>query len=550
MADQSTQSIRIAAEPPAIMAVISDFDAYPTWTGSVKQAEVLESGPDGRAKRVAFTLDAGILKDAYELEYVWTGDQRVDWTLVKGQMQKAQQGSYVLSTSDGGAGTEVTYSLTVDLAIPMLGMLKRKAEKVILDTALKELKKRVESTATLMRVLLFTGKGGVGKTTTATATALRLADLGCKTLLLSTDAAHSVSDALAVSLTGEPAEVAPALWAVELDTQHRLEAAWVGVQRYLLQLFARSGVDPVAAEELTVLPGVEEVLALLAVRDLAESGNWDAVVVDCAPTAETLRLLALPEALGWYLAKIFPAHRRLARSMRPLAALLGRGDVLPPDTLFAAVLTLMDELASVRQLLADSEVTSVRLVLTPEAVVTAEARRTFTALSLYGYDVDMVVANRVFPAGTGDWQQGWAAAQRRELDAVRESFAGVEVREVGYAAREPVGVDGLREVGVELYGSLPGRDPAAVSATSELLRVEPDEDDFVLRQRLPLAPFGAVDAVRVEDDLVITVGGYRRVLALPSVLRRCVVVGGSVVDTELRVRFRPDPDLWPTGSRP
>jgi ribosome-associated toxin RatA of RatAB toxin-antitoxin module len=146
MPDQSTQSIRIDAAPSAIMAVIADFDAYPSWTGSVKRAEVLETGPDGRALKVAFTLDAGILKDAYELEYVWTGDQRVEWTLVKGQMQKAQHGSYAL---DGSAsGTDVTYSLTVDLAIPMLGLLKRKAEKVIMDTALKELKKRVESTAT------------------------------------------------------------------------------------------------------------------------------------------------------------------------------------------------------------------------------------------------------------------------------------------------------------------------------------------------------------------------------------------------------------------
>jgi ribosome-associated toxin RatA of RatAB toxin-antitoxin module len=146
MSDQSTQSIRIDADPSAIMAVIADFDAYPSWTGSVKSADVLESGPDGRAQRVAFTLDAGILKDAYELAYVWTGDELVEWTLVKGQMQKAQHGSYRLAAGDGG--TEVTYSLTVDLAIPMLGMLKRKAEKVIMDTALKELKKRVESTAT------------------------------------------------------------------------------------------------------------------------------------------------------------------------------------------------------------------------------------------------------------------------------------------------------------------------------------------------------------------------------------------------------------------
>lgn len=404
-----------------------------------------------------------------------------------------------------------------------------------------------------MRILLFTGKGGVGKTTTATATALRSADRGCKTLLVSTDSAHSVSDALDVALSGQPTEITPALWAVELDTQQRLEAAWAGVQRYLMQLISRGGLDPVAAEELTVLPGVDEVLALLAVRDLAESGDWDTIVLDCAPTAETLRLLALPEALGWYLAKILPAHRRLARSMRPFAAVLGRGDALPPDDLFAAVLTLMDELSSVRRLLSDPATTSVRLVLTPEAVVTAEARRTFTALSLYGYGVDMVVANRVMPDGAGEWQQGWVAAQRRQLDSVRDSFAGVEVCEVAYRAAEPVGIDALRSIGELLYGELPGRDPAESSAAPDPLRVETDGGDFLLCQRLPLALAGSVDAVRAGDDLVITVGGRRRVLALPSVLRRCVVVGGSLHSSvrsgadgsELRIRFRPDPAMWP-----
>jgi arsenite-transporting ATPase len=168
-----------------------------------------------------------------------------------------------------------------------------------------------------VRIILFTGKGGVGKTTIAAATAIRLADRGVKTVLLSTDAAHSLADALNCPLGGEPAEVHPSLWAAQIDTQRRFEVAWRDLQRYLIDILARGGVDAIAAEELTVLPGVEEVLALLAVRDLAASGQWDAVVVDCAPTAETLRLLALPEALGWYLQKVFPTHRRLARGMRP-----------------------------------------------------------------------------------------------------------------------------------------------------------------------------------------------------------------------------------------
>jgi arsenite-transporting ATPase len=396
-----------------------------------------------------------------------------------------------------------------------------------------------------MRIVLFTGKGGVGKTTTASATALRLADRGVKTLLLSTDTAHSLADALGVPLSGEPREVAPALWAVQLDTQRRFEAAWRDVQDFLTELLSRGGADPITADELTVLPGVEEVLALLAVRELALTGDWDALVVDCAPTAETLRLLALPEALAWYLQKVFPAQRRLARGMRPIATVLGRGDAIPPDSLFDALLRLNEDLAGVQQLLGDPQVTSVRLVLTPEAVVAAEARRTFTALALYGYNVDLVVANRVFPAGDDEWRQGWAAAQQVQLASIRESFAGLPVRELPYRAGEPVGADALREVAADLYGTLPGADPAPVGA-ADLMRVDADGDSFVLSLALPLAERAAVDAVRAGDDLVVTVGGHRRVLSLPSRLRRCEVAGGDFDGARLRVRFR---SVVPGGDR-
>jgi arsenite-transporting ATPase len=390
-----------------------------------------------------------------------------------------------------------------------------------------------------MRIVLFTGKGGVGKTTTASATALRLADRGLKTLLLSTDTAHSLADALAVPLTGEPTEVAASLWAVQIDTQVRFERAWRDVQAFLVDMLARGGVDPITADELTVLPGVDEVLALLAVRDLALTGNWDALVVDCAPTAETLRLLALPGALTWYLRRVFPAQRRVAKTMRPIATMLGKGDVIPPDSLFDALLRLNDELAAVQALLGDPAVTTVRLVLTPEAVVAAEARRTFTALALYGYCVDLVVANRVFPAGDDEWRQGWARAQRTQLAAIRESFAGLPVRELAYRPAEPIGADALRDVATALYGELPGTDPAPPGSAAELLRVDAENGGFVLRMALPLARPASVDAARAGDDLVVTVDANRRVLTLPSALRRCEVVRGEFDGRELRVHFRP-----------
>jgi len=402
-----------------------------------------------------------------------------------------------------------------------------------------------------MRIVLFTGKGGVGKTTTAAATALRLADRGVKTLLLSTDVAHSLADALDVPLGDDPVEVAPGLEALQIDTQGRFEQAWRDVQGFLIDMLSRGGVDPITADELTVLPGFDEVLALLAVRELAETGRWDALVVDCAPTAETLRLLALPEALGWYLERVFPVHRRLAKGMRPFATLLGRGEVLPPDTIFEALLRLADELSSVRRLLGDPRITAVRLVLTPEAVVAAEARRTFTALALYGYAVDLVIANRVFPAGDDEWRQGWAAAQQAHLVRIRESFAGLPVRELAYRPSEPVGADALRAVADDLYGPLPGLDPAPPADLADPpMRVTSAGEEFVLHLALPLAEPAEVDAARAGDDLVVTVAGHRRVLTLPSVLRRCTVAGGAFDGRELRVRFRPDPERWSNRPRP
>jgi arsenite-transporting ATPase len=403
-----------------------------------------------------------------------------------------------------------------------------------------------------MRIVLFTGKGGVGKTTTAGATAVRLADRGVKTLLVSTDAAHSAADALDMALDGEPTDVVAGLQAVQVNTQQQFEESWQEVQRYLRTLLDQGGLAPVAAEELTVLPGIDEVLALLAVRDLAGQGRWDAIVLDCAPTAETVRLLALPEALGWYLRRVFPVHRALARGLRPVTGLLGRGVAIPPEAVFDAAVRLTDELAAVRLLLADPQITTVRLVLTPEAVVAAEARRTLTALSLYGYRVDGVVVNRIFPDSprASCWQRGWLASQADQLAAIAESFGGLPLRRMAYRSAEPVGVPALRAVADDLYGVQPGADPIRDGDPEPLMTVEaaprraPEDPEYLLTLRLPLASRSDVDASRVGDELVVTVAGHRRLLSLPSVLRRCVVTGGAVEDGRLVVRFRPDPQQW------
>jgi arsenite-transporting ATPase len=385
-----------------------------------------------------------------------------------------------------------------------------------------------------VRVLLFTGKGGVGKSTLAAGTAALAAAAGERTLVLSTDAAHSLGDAFGI--TGplrEPTEVAERLWVQQVDAQLRFEQSWAAIQRYLLSVLDATGVDPVAAEELTVVPGAEEVLALLELRLHAASGRWDVVVVDCAPTAETLRLLALPEALGWYMQRVLPVERRVVKALRPVLT-RAAGVPMPGDSVFDAVERLHAELAEVRTLLTGPGST-VRLVLTPEAVVLAEARRSYTTLSLFGYRVDGVVANRLFPAGgADDWRAGWVVAQDEVLEQVAESFAGLPVWRSEYRPAEPVGVRALTTLAEEAYA---GADPLAVPDGDGPLRLTRDPRGAVLHLALPGVTRAEVDLARHGDDLVVTVGSYRRLLTVPAGLARHRVAGARVQDGELQVRF-------------
>lgn len=384
-----------------------------------------------------------------------------------------------------------------------------------------------------MRILLFTGKGGVGKSTVAAGTAALAAAAGQRTLVLSTDAAHSLADAFGVSVGSEPTEVSEHLFVQQVDAQLRFQQSWAEIQGYLLSVLDVAGVDPVAAEELTVIPGAEEVLALLELRLHALSDAWDVIVVDCAPTAETLRLLALPEALGWYMQRVFPVERRVVKALKPVLS-RAAGVPMPEDSVFDAVERLHRELDEVRALLSGPS-SSVRLVLTPESVVLAEARRSYTTLSLFGYRVDGVVANRVFPTeGADDWRSGWVRSQDAVLGQVTESFAGLPVWRSVYRPAEPVGVEALRTLAAEVYD---GSDPLAVPTGEGPFRITRTTSGALLRLRLPFVSRAEVDLARNGDELVVTVGSYRRLLTLPSGLTRYRVAGARVDDGELQVRF-------------
>lgn len=376
-----------------------------------------------------------------------------------------------------------------------------------------------------MRVLLFTGKGGVGKTTVAAATATLAARRGLKTLIVSTDTAHSLADALGV----EPGEIAPGLHLHQVDTQKSLERHWGELQDYARGLLTELGLDQVTSEEITVLPGAEEVIALLELREHAQEGRWDVIVVDCAPTAETLRLLALPEALDWHVTRLLPVGRKIMKVVSPFMKTVARVSA-PGEDVMSAGERFHRGLMEVRELLT-GEHASVRLVLTPESVVLAEARRTLTSLNLYGYRVDAVVANRVFPAGGADeWRSQWVSAQSRLLTEAEESFAPLPVHVVPYLPAEPVGVDALAKVGQDLYGD---GDPFAHPDVEPPLRLSADE----LSLALPGADRDEVDLARKGDELIVTAGPYRRILALPAALARRKISGAALRDGVLRVRF-------------
>jgi arsenite-transporting ATPase len=374
----------------------------------------------------------------------------------------------------------------------------------------------------------------------AAATAARIAASGNKTLVLSADPAHSLADALGTAVHGEPVEVTPGLYIQHINAQRRLYEVWGELQGYLVSALGTAGLDSVRAEELTVLPGAEELLALLEVRAQAVSGTWDAVVVDCAPTAETLRLLALPEALEWYLGRALPTELKVVRALRPL---LGEAVGLPAprQEVWDAAEQLRSLLKDVQQVLQHPD-TSVRLVLTPESVVVAEARRSLTQLVLYGNRVDAVIANRVFQPGDDAWRTNWAKAQSKVLEEVSTSFEPLPILSGYYQPAEPVGAEALTALGADVYRN---RDPLAGAQGDELMQVWREGDDYVMGLRLPLVDKETLDLARVGDELVVSVDGRRRLFALPSVFRRCRVAGARVTEGRVHITFTPDPKSFP-----
>lgn len=385
-----------------------------------------------------------------------------------------------------------------------------------------------------MRIILVTGKGGVGKTTVAAATALAAADAGHSTLVTSTDPAHSLADALALDLGSEPTSVVGGLHGQQIDAQRQLDRHWGSIRRQLMEVLDWGGAAGIEAEEFLIFPGMDELFALLEVNRHARSGDYEVVVVDCAPTAETLRLLSLPEVLSWYFEKVMPTERRIMRAARPLLSRIT--DLpLPQDEVFGAAQSVFESVEAVKDLLARPEVTSARLVINPEKMVIDEARRTYSYLGLFGYGVDGVVVNRVLPDLVADpYFERWRTIQKGHLDTIDDAFAEVPRLRLRLFDDEMVGLERLRLMAHELYGDI---DPIFDFEARSPFRIVQEQSTVTMELDVPFVEKADLDVFRHGHELYVQLGPYRRSFILPDVLHRRQVAKAKLEEGTLRVTF-------------
>jgi arsenite-transporting ATPase len=371
-----------------------------------------------------------------------------------------------------------------------------------------------------MRILLFSGKGGVGKTSLAAATGLQLSRLGCRTLVMSVDPAHSLADSFDLETTlfhgktGDPYRIDDNLAIHEVNIQKEIKRHWREISSYVVSVLRTTGIGEVEAEELAILPGMEELSAMMYVNQFRREQRYDVIVLDCAPTAESMRFVSMPTTLEWYMKHIFPLQRGILKAVRPIANRVSPVE-LPTDSYFANVQDLFGKLDGVGELLEDPRITSVRLVTNPERMVVRETQRAFVYFSLHGLAVDGVIVNRVLPdAVTDAWFQEWRASQARMLEEIETYFAPVPVRRVPLFTHEVLGRERLEELARALYAE--GEDPAAITRTEAPYTFSKSDGHYEVRLQLPFAAKGEVGLFKKGDELVVEIGTLRRHIGLPT----------------------------------
>lgn len=386
-----------------------------------------------------------------------------------------------------------------------------------------------------MRVIVHTGKGGVGKTSISAATALRCAEMGLKTIVISTDTAHSLADSLEAKIGPEPVQLADNLWAQEVDARYSMDKYWGLFQKYMVALFSRNGVDDIVAEEVTILPGLEEGAHLLWINKYFNEGEFDVLIVDAAPTAETLRLLSLPDVTRWWFERVLSLTRGAAKLLRPIGRLV-KNDNIPDEAAWEQVQELFKTLDRVRDLLADPEVASMRLVVNPEKMVIKETQRTYTYLNLYGYATDAILCNRIIPDEVTDPYFAMAKDRQKEnLGLIGEAFGELPLLKAPLFGQEVTGMDALKKLADSLYGD---QNPAEQMFAGKTHTIEQDEaGNYTLLVPLPFAEKDDLDLYRSRDEITLRVGPYRRNIVLPYALWDLEIADAKFDESRLRIRF-------------
>ncbi|HEV7499238.1 MAG TPA: ArsA family ATPase [Vicinamibacteria bacterium] len=385
-----------------------------------------------------------------------------------------------------------------------------------------------------MRIILYSGKGGVGKTSLSAATAVRSAKLGRRTLVVSTDAAHSLADALQVAVGSAPTKIAPNLDALEIDVNRELSAHWGVVQDFITRFMTFQGVNDVVAEELAILPGMDELFSLLKVKGYAEQKLYDVIVIDTAPTGETIRMLAVPEVLNFYLKRIFPIQRTVLKTVRPVASRMSNMPI-PSDAMLVAVQQILRQLEGMGPLLQDPKQTSIRIVLNPERMVINESQRLYTYLGLFGFPVDAVVANRVLPPeARSSYFDRWFDIQAGHLAHARKAFDPLPMFEARLFDREMVGLKLLEDFGQDVFGDA---DPTDVFFRDKPIEIKKEAGGYALYLRLPFAEKDKIQVFTHGEELVVQVDNQRRHLLLPRSLAARKLLGAAFDQQRLRVSF-------------
>ncbi|MBI2845878.1 MAG: ArsA family ATPase [Chloroflexi bacterium] len=387
-----------------------------------------------------------------------------------------------------------------------------------------------------MRVILYSGKGGVGKTSAAAATALRCAERGYNTIVLSTDPAHSLSDSFEMRLGPEPTRIGERLWGQEIDVYYSIHKHWNTLQNYMAAVLSWQGVSDLLAEELSAIPGMEEGASLLWIDQHLHRDEFEVIIVDCAPTAETLRLLSLPDVGRYWFEKLFPIGKRATLALGPLARTLLDNVPIPDKATFEAAEGLFDLLGQLHGVLSDPQISSVRLVLNPEKMVIQESQRTYTYLNLYGYLTDAIAANRVMPPEAVDsgYFAAWGEVQAQYLQQIREAFSPLPILMAPFFEREVAGPEMLRRMADALFGDT---DPARVLFSGEAHHIDETASGYDLVIPLPFTQKGDVSVLRSGESLTVQVGSYRRNFFLPRTLARLPTGRARFEDRHLKVHF-------------